>query len=270
MKKIFMVLTLSIAFCIASPKLVVLDPASIEIIYLIGGEKNIIGISNLESSKIYPEDKTSKLPSVGTFSHPSLEKIISLKPDIVILSAYSLNLKDKLESFKIKTLSFETKNLEDIAKNTLALGELLDLKDNAKKVVAEYNSKLEYFKQNPISLKGVFIYSENPLMVFGKDTLPSSVLEIMGIKNIAGDVLGNQVGINQEFILKQNPEIILFGLRVTNEDELIKADPLLKNTNAYKNKRIFFIPLHSLLRGTPRIIEQISKVYAELSKSKRN
>ena len=61
-------------------RIVVIDPAVVEMIYMLGGEDRIVGIAKLENSKIWPEDKTEELKSVGTFINPSLEKIISLKP----------------------------------------------------------------------------------------------------------------------------------------------------------------------------------------------
>ena len=76
-------------------RIVVLDPAVIEMVYLLGGEDKIVGIARLENSKIWPEEKTKKLESVGTFINPSLEKIIALKPDLVITAFHSSDAIDK-------------------------------------------------------------------------------------------------------------------------------------------------------------------------------
>ena len=59
-------------------RIVVLDPAVVEMVYLLGGEDKLVGIAKLERSKIWPEEKTEKVESVGTFINPSLEKIIAL------------------------------------------------------------------------------------------------------------------------------------------------------------------------------------------------
>ena len=66
-------------------RIVVLDPATVEMIYMLGAEDKIVGVANLERSKVWPEEKVAKLESVGTFMNPSLEKINSLKPDLVII-----------------------------------------------------------------------------------------------------------------------------------------------------------------------------------------
>ena len=76
-------------------RIVVLDPAVVEMVYLLGGEDKLVGIAKLERSKIWPEEKTEKVESVGTFINPSLEKIIALKPDLVIESFHSSDAIDK-------------------------------------------------------------------------------------------------------------------------------------------------------------------------------
>ena len=86
----------------AKKTLIVLDPASIEILYMIGAEDEIIAIPDMK--RIEPHEKTSKLQKVGTFTHPSIEKILSLKPQTVILTSYSIGLKDQLEMHKIQTM----------------------------------------------------------------------------------------------------------------------------------------------------------------------
>jgi len=69
-------------------RIVVMDPAVVEMIYLLGAEDKIVGITKLQRSKIWPEDKTDKLESVGTFTNVSVEKVLSLKPDLVIASTF--------------------------------------------------------------------------------------------------------------------------------------------------------------------------------------
>ena len=97
MKKILIIISLFLITLNAKERLVVLDPASIETLFMLKAEDQIVGIATLQHSNIYPKDQTSKLTSVGTFSNPSLEKIVALKPSLVILSSYSLNLEEGLK-----------------------------------------------------------------------------------------------------------------------------------------------------------------------------
>ena len=74
--------------------MVVLDPASVEILYMIGAEDEILAIPDMKNIK--PIEKTSRLTKVGTFTYPNVEKIISLKPKRVILTSYSIGLTEQL------------------------------------------------------------------------------------------------------------------------------------------------------------------------------
>ncbi|PAF43174.1 ABC transporter substrate-binding protein [Helicobacter sp. 11S02596-1] len=265
MKKILLTLCLVLSFGIAKESLVVLDPASIEIIYMLGGEKQILAIAKMQNSTIYPEEKTSQLKSVGTFSNPSLEQIIALKPTAVILSSYSLGLKENLERFGIKTLYLKADSLDQIAQNIKTLGEIVGKEANAKTLIADYEARIKHLQEHPLDKRGVFIYSAAPLMVFPPDTLPGDVFKTIGIENIAKDTAGKRPILSQEYILQSNPEVILYGLRIHDESELLKANPLLSKTKAAKEKKMYYLDIHSLLRGTPRIIEQIEAIYKQIS-----
>ncbi|PAF52455.1 ABC transporter substrate-binding protein [Helicobacter sp. 13S00477-4] len=268
MKKMLLFLCLICTFGITKQMLVILDPAIIEITYMLGGEDRILAIAKMQSSQIYPKEKTSKLKSVGTFSNPSLEKIIALKPDIVILSSYSLNLENNLKRFGIKTLYLKADTLKEIGQNIQEMGKILDKEPEATKLKNDFEKKLQGFKENPLNKKGVFIYSVSPLMVFPNNTLPGSVFEAIGIKNIAANLPGKKPILSQEYILKSNPEIIFYGLRVQNQDELFSTNPLLNQTKASQDKEVFYIDTYSLLRGTPRILDNIDKIYHKILDSK--
>lgn len=264
MKKIAILICLILSF-VEGKKLVVLDPAAVEIIYTIRGEASILAIATMQGSSIYPEEKTAKLDSVGTFSHPSLEKIITLKPDIVILSSYSLGLKENLERFGIQTLLLKADTLYDIAQNITTLGEITSQIANAQKARKDYEDKIKIVKKHPLNKKGVFIYSSHPLMVFTKGTLPDDIFNTIGVNNIAKNIVGSRPILNQEFILKENPEIVLYGLRINNEKELLQTNPLLSRVKAFQNGEVYYIDFHTLLRGTPRIIDEIIKLKDKIS-----
>ena len=66
-------------------RIVVYNFGAVEILYELGADNNIVAIAN-HSKKIWPQEKTEKLPLAGSVSKPSLEKILSFKPDLVIFN----------------------------------------------------------------------------------------------------------------------------------------------------------------------------------------
>ena len=250
-------------------RLVVLDPASIEIIYLLGRQDSIKAIATMQQSHIYPQEHTSKLPSVGSFSNPSVEKILSLKPTLVILSLYSLGLKEKLENLGIQTAYLQADRLEDMYENIAKIASLLGEEAKGAQLIdktkREINS-LQATQQNQKPQKSViFLYSSNPLMAFNDNSVIADILRLLGLQNktiatnVARPILSN------EFLLKADPDILILGVQANDISTLIAQNPALKNLKAYKNNAIFTYPkAHRLLRVSPTIVDGIKDLKSTL------
>lgn len=267
MKKFLILLVLLASFAFSKERLVVLDPASIEIIYLLGAGDEIVGIASLQHSNIYPEEETKKLTSVGTFSNPSLEKIVALKPSLVILSSYSTNLEARLKQLGIKTLFLKAQELKDLEKNVYEIARFLKKEKEAKKVLENFNKELNELKKDPIDKSAIYLFASNPLMAFSDNSLIADILRILGIKNLTVKSEIQRPIISSEFILKQDPDMIILGISIEDSKELIKQNEVFKNTKAYKNGQIFsYDKTHSLLRLSPTMIDRI-KEFKQVLKS---
>lgn len=242
-------------------RIVVLDPAVVEMVYLLGGEDKLVGIAKLERSKIWPEEKTEKVESVGTFINPSLEKIIALKPDLVIESFHSSDAIDKsLSSNNIEIIKIQANSIEDIFKNFQKVSKILGKEKEAEKIIAEKRQKIEEIKKiDTAEKKGLFILAPTPMRVFGKGTLPNDIMEMLNIKNIAAGMEGMSPTLTPEYIIKENPDIILTFVK--DPQEIVKANPQIKDISAIKNNKFVVLETGQILRGSPRMIDYIADVY---------
>ena len=242
-------------------RIVVLDPAVVEMVYLLGGEDKLVGIAKLERSKIWPEEKTEKVESVGTFMNPSLEKIIALKPDLVIESFHSSDAIDKsLTSNNIEIIKIQANSIEDIFKNFQKVAKILGKEKEAEKIIAEKKQKIEEIKKiDTAEKKGLFILAPTPMRVFGKGTLPNDIMEMLNIKNIAAGMEGMSPTLTPEYIIKENPDIILTFVK--DPQEIVKANPQIKDISAIKNNKFVVLETGQILRGSPRMIDYIADVY---------
>ena len=242
-------------------RIVVLDPAVVEMVYLLGGEDKLVGIAKLERSKIWPEEKTEKVESVGTFINPSLEKIIVLKPDLVIESFHSSDAIDKsLTSNNIEIIKIQANSIEDIFKNFQKVAKILGKEKEAEKIIAEKRQKIEEIKKiDTAEKKGLFILAPTPMRVFGKGTLPNDIMEMLNIKNVAAGMEGMSPTLTPEYIIKENPDIILTFVK--NPQEIVKANPQIKDISAIKNNKFVVLETGQILRGSPRMIDYIADVY---------
>mgnify|MGYP000932001515 FL=1 len=247
-------------------RIVVLDPATVEMIYMLGAEDKIVGVANLERSKVWPEEKVAKLESVGTFIKPSLEKIIALKPDLVITSALTDdNLNNGLKSNNIEAKRIQANSIEEIFTNFMEVAKMLGKENEANKIIAEKRAKLEEIKKMAaINKKGLFVMSASPLMVFGNDNLPNDIMKLLNIKNIAENQKGRNPIVTPEFIIKENPDMIITLL--PNPSQIVATNPQLKNVNAIKNSKFIVVNSSQILRGSPRTIDQIEEIAKAVTK----
>ena len=247
-------------------RIVVLDPATVEMIYMLGAEDKIVGVANLERSKVWPEEKVAKLESVGTFIKPSLERIITLKPDLVITSALTDdNLNNGLKSNNIEAKRIQANSIEEIFSNFLEVAKMLGKENEANKIIAEKRAKLEEIKKMATgNKKGLFVMSASPLMVFGNDNLPNDIMKLLNIKNIAENQKGRNPIVTPEFIMKENPDIIITLL--PNPAQIVATNPQLKNVNAIKNNKFIVVNSSQILRGSPRTIDQIEEIAKAVTK----
>ena len=247
-------------------RIVVLDPATVEMIYMLGAEDKIVGVANLERSKVWPEEKVAKLESVGTFIKPSLEKIITLKPDLVITSALTgEELNNGLKSNNIEAKRVQANSIEEIFTNFLEVAKMLGKENEANKIIAEKKAKLEEIKKIATgNKKGLFVMSASPLMVFGNDNLPNDIMKLLNIKNIAENQKGRNPIVTPEFIIKENPDIIITLL--PNPSQIVATNPQLKNVNAIKNSKFIVVNSSQILRGSPRTIDQIEEIAKAVAK----
>lgn len=251
-------------------KLIVLDPAVVETIYLLNGEEKIVAIGKTAMSKIYPEEKTKDLESVGNISKPSLEKILSYTPDLVILNGMSTKTGETLKSLKIPYLINEAGNIQEILDNINAYGEILGKKEESKKLYEDSAAKLdelkEKIKNKPLGLKGTVLYSVSPMMGFNSKTLPGEVLELLGVENITNSLTGERPIISQEFLLKENPDFLAGAMNIKSVDDIKNSNPAIKEIKAGQKNNIFIVDSNKILRGSPRIFELILEFYDELLK----
>ena len=254
-------------------RIVVLDPAVIETLYMIEAESRIVAIGTTAKSKIYPEDKTKNLPNVGNITNVSLEKILSFTPDLVILTYMSSKTGDNLKALNIPVLVNEASTIKDILDNIIIYGKLTGKEKEAEKLYKISLENLEELKNNvtekPLNLKGTLLYSTSPMMAFNEKSLPGQIFNLLGVKNIADNLTGDKPIISPEFLLKENPDFLAGAMSIKSPDDIFNSNSIVKEVNAGKNKNIFVVDSTKILRGSPRIFEAINELYSELKNIKK-
>lgn len=193
-------------------RIVSLLPAFTEIAYELGGEAQIVGVSNY--CKFPPE--AQKKPRVGGFLNPMTEKIVALRPNLVVVHRSQIDLQQKLAKLGIPTLAMATDTVEEIYAATFSGGQVLGLNEAASSVVARWKARLReledrYRSQPPV--RALMVASRHPaalrdIYVIGPSSYHGELLRAVGGINVAScQGLGGTM--SKEQILAADPEVIL-------------------------------------------------------------
>lgn len=252
-------------------KIVIADPAIVETFYMLDAEEKIIGIATSARSKIWPEEKTNKLNSVGNITKPSFEKIIELEPDLVIVNRMSLGVSLSLKKLGIPVLEDDvSENIDNILKSIKIFGKLLNKEEKANLLYKNSLKKLENIKNlkkgDNKKIKGLILFSSSPMMAFNGESLPGQVLELIGVENIAKNLIGSRPIVSSEHLLKENPDILMGAMSFRSKKQILDSNPIILKTKAGIKNNIFVVDSSEILRGSPRIFNTINNLYKEVQR----
>lgn len=249
-----------------APRYISLAPATTEILFSLGLNKEIVGVSSYCD---YPPEAKHK-EKIGSFSDPNIEKIISLKPDIIFCAGLEQNpIVLKLRQLNFKVCVSDPKNLTELYVSINEIGKLTQREKEANAIIVRMKSAIEEtilltknidFDKHP----KVFIEIwHDPLMTVGKNSFINELIEAAGGKNIASNINAAYTYISPEQILKRDPEIIILTyMSKEPPKEIFDKRPGWKNVAAIKAGRIYNdIDPNILLRPGPRLAEGVKALH---------
>ncbi len=229
----------------ASERIISLSPSITEIVFALGNGDELVGVS---SYSLYPKE-AQKLPVVGGYHKPNIEKILNLKPTLVVGQTYNKELLDQLEGFGIKTLALDLERLHTIKDSITSLAKTIG-SPNGKKLVDNINNAIKTAKKakKPHSVMIVYGLREDlrsANYIAGHNIFFEDIIHACGHKNAYEDDFLDQPVLGYENIIATNPDqiIILHSLATGADVDLKKArDAWMKiPTNASKNNNIHIV-----------------------------
>lgn len=259
----FLLITSSYA---AAPKRIIsLSPSTTEILFAAGLGDNIVGVTTFCD---YPDEAKFK-PKIGGMSNPSLEAVVSQKPDIVIMTTDGnpKEFEDKLRRLGIRTHIFTALRISELPGGIRDIGIALDDKDRFNTLASEIEKKIDNFShtQGAGKKKMLYIVWPEPLIVAGPGTAADDAINLLGGINIAGDVKGRYPKFSIEEIMRQSPDIIFIGEGKGMEDVSQGLLGRLGSISAVKENKVYYVSDH-LYRLGPRVIDGIEELRRYLEK----
>ncbi len=257
----------AVADSVIPPKRIVsLAPSMTEILYALGLGDDIVGVTTFCD---YPEEAKKK-PKIGGMSNPSLEAVLTLKPDIVVLTTDGnpKEFEERLVSLKIKTFVFQARRLSELPQGIRELGRALGIKERADKLAQEIEDGIEKIKKSSLASRSssvkrkiLFIVWPEPLIVAGPGTVIDDAVALLGHENIAATATTNYPKYSLEEVIRQAPEVLFIGKSMGNDMRPVSQGLLkrLSTVPAVKNGKVFFVS-DKLFRLGPRVVKGIEEL----------
>jgi iron complex transport system substrate-binding protein len=196
----------------APPKRIVsLLPSLTETVCVLGHCDALVGVDDFSN---WPE-QVNKLPHVGGLEDARVERIVALKPDLVLLSASS-RARARLESLKIRVLAIEPRTFDDVYTAMAEIATVFDEPQVARRLWARMNDSIEQAARSvPPSRKGVRVYFEvdSGPYAASESSHIGELLKRLGASNIVPAKLGSVPKLNPEFVVRADPQVIIIGER---------------------------------------------------------
>lgn len=265
---IILLLGIRVGSCLASEmkypqRIISLSPVITEEIYVLGVQDKLVG------STIYclnpPE--AEKLEKVGTVMEINLEKIVALRPDLVLAtSLVKPGAKEKLKTLGIKVITFSAaKSFDQMSEQFLELGRIVGKEKKAQNLVAKAKDRVDLIRKEVIGLPRPKVFAQigaKPLFAATRDYFINDFIEFAGGINIARDLSSGLY--SREEVLRADPDVIFIvtmGIVGEQEKEIWKKYDVIK---AVKNNRIHIFDARKLCSPTPvnfaDTLEEVIKV----------
>lgn len=186
------------------------------------------------------------LPSPGNWDFVSLEQIIALHPDLVIIWASQTDAIANIERFEIPVYAVMLHSFEDVYKELSDFGLLFNRSERADSLISFTRNNLiklaeQNKRDNPV--RTYFMWAQGINHTSGKNSTVNQLLEAAGVVNIVDSDM-EHLTVNVEKILEWNPELIIMW----HNEKLLPGDvlayPLLQTVSAVKSGKIFMLPTH--------------------------
>jgi iron complex transport system substrate-binding protein len=242
-------------------RIVSLAPNITEILFAMDIGNRVVGVTSFCD---YPEEARKK-PKIGGMSNPSLEAVVSLKPDIVVMTTdgNQKEFEERLHSLNIKTYVFKVRRLSELPQGIRDIGLALGIRERANALASEIETTVNKLRNSPPPTKKnkvLFIIWPEPLIVAGRGTAIDDTITLLGYENIASKAKVPYPKYSIEEIIHQAPDLIFIGKGHANMEEVSKG--LLRRiarVPAVKNRAVFYIG-DSLYRLGPRIVKGIEEM----------
>lgn len=236
----------------APQRIVSLLPSLTEIVCELGACDRLVGVDNYSN---WPQ-AVHKLPRMGGLEDANIEIIVSLRPDVVLLSVSSRAMA-RLEGLGLKVVALEPKTMADVQRVMGKVGQVLQVPGAPKLWERIDNGVNQAARDLPPALRGATVYFEvnSGPYAASESSFIGEMLARIGVANVVPGKLGPFPKLNPEFVVRADPQVIMISDR---NAQSLKDRPGWSRIRAIRDGRVcMFTPTQGdvLVRPGPRMAE---------------
>lgn len=247
-------------------RIVSLAPHATELLFAAGAGNQVVGVSDYSD---FPAE-ARQLPSVGGSMQLDLERIIALKPDLIIAwtSGNSPKQVARLRALGFAVFESEPRRFEDVASSLERLGALVG-SAQGKAEADRFRRRLAGLRERYAGRAPVTVFYQiwpSPLMTLNDAHIVSEAIRLCGGRNIFGQLRTLAPTVSREAVVTADPEAIFVSDGRTDAFERWRAFPRMK---AVKSGHLFRLDGSLMNRAGPRLVEATETLCERIDRARQ-
>lgn len=238
-------------------RIISLAPSMTEIVYALGADERLVGVTDYCD---FPPAAATK-PKIGGIYHPNVERIVALRPDVVLATSEGNREADIriLDGLRIPVYVVRPINFATVLDSITQVGQLLGREAEAARLVRAMRQQAEAIAravQGRWRPRVLYVLWGSPLIVPGRDTLITDLIQRAGGESVTGEAPIPYPRFSVEEAVARQPELIVLARHgETSVEERLRAWQHLTLLPAVRQGRIFPIAGDLLHKPGPRVVE---------------
>lgn len=246
-------------------RIVSLAPHLTELLFAAGAGERVVGVGAWSD---YPE-AAKTLPQVGDSAMLDLERIVALKPDLLVVwrDGNSPQQLRKLATLGIPVYASELGTLADIAATLRRLGQLAGTEAAANARAAAYEQRLRALRERYAGRAPLRVFYQvwpRPLLTFNDRHLVMQGLALCGVKNVFGTLAPLVPTVSEEAVIAADPDVIVTGRAAGEATDGLAGWRRFARMKAVRSGALIEVDPDTLHRSSDRIVDGLDQLCAKL------
>ncbi|GAA68061.1 cobalamin-binding protein [Pseudoalteromonas sp. BSi20429] len=251
-------------------RIIALAPHIVENLFAIGAGDNIVGTVDYAD---YPSEAQS-IERIGGYYGISLEKVLALKPDLVIAWKSGNQSEDlaQIERLGIKVYLSNPVTIAGVADELLTFGEFTGNIEQSQQAANAFTQKLNAIiksQQDKKDITGFYQLWAEPMMTVSKNTWISQLIETCHVSNVFAQSVTDYPQISIENVIVTKPQVIIIPDEKSKTPQPVVNWQKWPEVPAVKNDQFISVNADLLHRFTPRMLDGLADMCDKIDASRK-